>query len=191
MALPPDRCLFVETRALIDELAFSGRSHLMTKRYVSKTSDRASRATGAMIVRSAFSTIKSPGRVNLAHKDGTIAVDLSGSILAPRTAGIGANASSETEACKGRFAAWNGCSLCRSRLRESCWHYSKRRGSRHRRLLPSYRDPGRPRSFDRLARCAAGCFKSRECLAHDPAAALGQGDQILTQPLMYCSTVRP
>src|SRR5712691_1874096 len=45
------------------------------------------------------------------------------------------------------------------------------------------RDPGRPRSFDRLARCTAGCFKSRERLAHDPGAALGQGDQILTQPV--------
>ncbi len=50
------------------------------------------------------------------------------------------------------------------------------RGSNHR-------DPGRPRSFDRLARCTAGCFKSRERLAHDPGAALGQGDQILTQPV--------
>src|SRR6266851_3618231 len=103
MALPPDRCLFVETRALIDELAFSGWSHLMTKRYVSKTSDRASRATGAMIVRSAFSTIKSPGRVNLAHEDGTIAVDLSGSILAPRTAGIGATRPVPCATRKGRF----------------------------------------------------------------------------------------
>src|SRR6266852_9523927 len=46
-----------------------------------------------------------------------------------------------------------------------------------------HRDPGRPRSVDRLARCTAGCFKSRERLAHDPGAALGQRKQILTQPV--------
>src|SRR6266849_9063306 len=46
-----------------------------------------------------------------------------------------------------------------------------------------YRDPGWPRSFDRLARCATGRLKSRERLAHHACAALGQGDQILTQPV--------
>src|SRR5712691_9675874 len=56
-------------------------------------------------------------------------------------------------------------------------------GSVRRTRFEHYRDPGRPRSFDHLARCGAGCFKSRERLAHDPGAAFGQRDQILTQPL--------
>src|SRR6266567_8299296 len=56
-------------------------------------------------------------------------------------------------------------------------------GSVRRTRFEHYRDPGRPRSFHRLARCATGRLKSRERLAHDPGAALGQGDQILTQPV--------
>src|SRR5713101_4471495 len=46
-----------------------------------------------------------------------------------------------------------------------------------------YRDPGRPRSFDHLARCAAGRFQSREGLAHHTGAAFGEWDQVLTQPV--------
>src|SRR5713226_1237697 len=71
---------------------------------------------------------------------------------------------------------WSGWWLGIVTLRRPEWSVRWTRFEHHR-------DPGRPRSFDRLARCAAGCFKSRERLAHDPGAALGQGDQILTQPL--------
>ena len=50
-------------------------------------------------------------------------------------------------------------------------------------FLPSYREADRLRPFNNAARGSTQRLQRRDRLAHDPSAALGQGDQILTQPV--------